>query len=48
MFPALPARNQPRVVDANNLRVHSFLFGTRLTHITRQLAARDPTSPCVQ
>ena len=28
--------------DAHNLRVHSFLFGTRLTHITRQLAARDP------
>ena len=28
--------------DAANHRVHSFLFGTRLTHITRQLAARDP------
>jgi uncharacterized protein with von Willebrand factor type A (vWA) domain len=28
--------------DAHNLRVHSFLFGTRLTHISRQLAARDP------
>jgi uncharacterized protein with von Willebrand factor type A (vWA) domain len=28
--------------EADNLRVHSFLFGTRLTHITRQLAARDP------
>ena len=25
-----------------NLRVHTFVFGTRLTHITRQLAARDP------
>jgi uncharacterized protein with von Willebrand factor type A (vWA) domain len=28
--------------EAANHRVHSFLFGTRLTHITRQLAARDP------
>jgi uncharacterized protein with von Willebrand factor type A (vWA) domain len=28
--------------NAANHRVHSFLFGTRLTHITRQLAARDP------
>jgi len=28
--------------DAANHRVHSFLFGTRLTHISRQLAARDP------
>lgn len=28
--------------EAANRRVHSFLFGTRLTHITRQLAARDP------
>jgi uncharacterized protein with von Willebrand factor type A (vWA) domain len=27
---------------AANLRVHTFVFGTRLTHITRQLAARDP------
>ncbi len=27
---------------ACNLRVHTFVFGTRLTHITRQLAARDP------
>ncbi len=24
------------------MRVHTFVFGTRLTHITRQLAARDP------
>jgi len=28
--------------DSANHRVHSFLFGTRLTHVTRQLAARDP------
>jgi len=28
--------------DAANRRVHAFLFGTRLTHITRQLASRDP------
>lgn len=27
---------------AADLRVHTFVFGTRLTHITRQLAARDP------
>jgi len=28
--------------DAADRRVHAFLFGTRLTHITRQLASRDP------
>jgi uncharacterized protein with von Willebrand factor type A (vWA) domain len=28
--------------EAANHRVHAFLFGTRLTHVTRQLAARDP------
>ena len=28
--------------QAANYRVHSFVFGTRLTHITRQLTARDP------
>jgi uncharacterized protein with von Willebrand factor type A (vWA) domain len=28
--------------DAADHRVHAFLFGTRLTHITRNLAARDP------
>jgi uncharacterized protein with von Willebrand factor type A (vWA) domain len=28
--------------DAADRRVHAFLFGTRLTHVTRQLAARDP------
>lgn len=28
--------------DAANRRMHAFLFGTRLTHITRQLASRDP------
>jgi uncharacterized protein with von Willebrand factor type A (vWA) domain len=28
--------------DADDRRVHAFLFGTRLTHVTRQLAARDP------
>ena len=28
--------------ESANYRVHSFLFGTRLTHVTRQLAARDP------
>ena len=27
---------------AASLRVHLFVFGTRLTHIARQLAARDP------
>jgi hypothetical protein len=27
---------------AADYRIHSFVFGTRLTHITRQLAARDP------
>jgi len=28
--------------DAADRRVHAFLFGTRLTHVTRQLASRDP------
>lgn len=28
--------------DAANRRVHAFLFGTRLSHVTRQLASRDP------
>ena len=29
-------------VDAAGHRVHSFVFGTRLTHVTRHLKARDP------
>ena len=28
--------------DAADLRVHAFVFGTRLTHITRALKSRDP------
>lgn len=28
--------------DAANYRIHAFVFGTRLTHITRQLRHRDP------
>ena len=28
--------------DAADHRVHAFVFGTRLTHITRQLRSRDP------
>lgn len=28
--------------QAANLRVHAFVFGTRLSHITRQLKSRDP------
>jgi len=28
--------------DAADYRIHAFVFGTRLTHITRQLRGRDP------